>query len=129
MPQLPRPQIYTEGLSASAETADIHGGLVRLGNISGTAGNLGAFVFDEGNKRLSLLLILEDGAKHAHGAEEVLVKYAAGTCLQGDDGHAELLLQGILFLNILILGDDDVRIAGENLLGFGSLGLGAANAA
>ena len=112
-----------------AKAADVHTGLVLVGDVGGALGDFGGLRRDEGYESFSLLFFAEDLAEQGHALAERVVKNAVRACLERHNGHAELLLQGVLFLDVLIFGDDDVGFAGENLLGFRRLSVGAADAA
>lgn len=72
------------------------------------------------------LFLAEDLTEQGHALAECVVENAVRAGLERHDGHAELLLKGVLFLNILVFGDNNIGIAGENLLGLRRLSVGAA---
>ena len=112
-----------------AEAADIDGGLLFLRDIRRAAADLRALGLNEADELFGLFLVPENGAEQAHGTEKALIEDATGAGFQRDDGNTQLLLEGIFLLHVLIFGDHDVRIAGEDLLRFGCLCLRPADTA
>ena len=112
-----------------AETADINGGLVLFGDIGGTRFDLGALGGDEADERLCLLALCKDRAEETDAFVESLVKHAVRAGHQRYDRHAELFLQGVRLVGVAVEGDDDIRLAGEDLLRLGALGIRPADAA
>ena len=112
-----------------AETADINGGLVFFGDIGGTRFDPGALGGDEADESFCLLALFKDRAEKADAFVESLVKHAVRTAHQRHDRDAELLLQGVGLIRIAVKGDDDIRLAGEDLLRLGALGIRPADAA
>ena len=112
-----------------AQTADIDAGPVGFRHIGGTPGDLRRLGLDEGDQLLGTACAVEHLPQQAQGAGERLGEHAVGAGTQGDDGHTHLLLESVGLLYILILRDDDIRLAGEDLLRLGRLCGGAAYAA
>ena len=112
-----------------AETADINGGLVLFGDIGGTRFDPGALGGDEADECLCLLALFKDRAEETDAFVESLVKHAVRPAHQRYDRDAELLLQGVGLIRIAVKGDDDIRLAGEDLLRLGALGIRPADAA
>ena len=112
-----------------AKTADVGAGPVVIGRTGGAAGDLRRLGLNERDQRLSAILPAKQLAQQTERAGEGFGEHAVHTGPQGDDGHAHLLLEGISLLHVLVLGDDDVRLAGEDLLRLGGLRVGPADAA
>ena len=112
-----------------AEPADVNGGFILLGNAGGTRFDLGALGPDEADEQLGLVALFKDRAEQTEALAEALVKHAVRTGHQRHDRHAELFLQGVRLVGVAVEGDDDIRLAGEDLLGLGALGVRPADAA
>ena len=112
-----------------AQPADVHAGPVLVRHTGSAAGELRSLAVDEGDELLCPLLPSEQLTQQLQGGPEGIVKYAVGAGAGGDDRYAHLLLQGVGLLHVLVLGDDDVWLAGEDLLRLRRLGVGAAHAA
>ena len=117
------------GRSPVAKSADVYSRPVLILYISGAGSDFGGFGINEADKLFGLFFIAEDGAEHCHRVFECVVKHTVGPGLERDHRHAELLLKCILLVDILILGDNDIRVAGEYFFGFRSLCIRTTDAA
>ena len=112
-----------------AQTADIDGGLGILGDIRCAAAQLRCLGFHEGQQLRRPRLLAEYLAQQGDGAAEVVAEHTVHAGAQSDHRHAGLLLQGVRLVRVLVLGDDDIRRAGEDLLRLRRLCVGAAHTA
>jgi len=117
------------GRSPVAKSADVYSRLVLILYISGAGSDFGGFGINEADKLFGFLFIAEDGAEHCHRVFECVVKHTVGPGIERDHRHAELLLKCVLLVDILVLGDNDVRVAGEYFFGFRRLCVRSTDAA
>ena len=115
--------------SPVSESADIYAGLVGIGYGSNSLLDFSSFCRNICDQGLSLFLFPEDRSKQSHRAAELISKYACGAGLHGNYGNTELCRKSVFLLYILIFGDNEVGLAGKDLLGLCSLRVGSAHAA
>ena len=112
-----------------AQPADVHRRLAVLGDTRRPGLNVRGLRADKGQQLRSAGLLAEHLTQQGDGAAEILAEHAVHAGPQGDDRHTHLLLQGFGLICVLILGDNDIRRTGQDLLRLRRLGVGAAHAA
>ena len=112
-----------------AKTADIYARPLFLTDCCCSVGYLLCLRFNKRNKLISSVGPVQNHSQQIHGLLKGIIKYAVDSGFQRDHRNPQLFLQRILFLHIFVLGNDKIRIAGQDLLGFRRLCVGTAHAA